>query len=224
MKTRTIICGVLLGVVLAGCSKSAMMDNAAYNPGEDIFGRETDAIVTVKKSPTDTVFFQLDDETRLFPLGTVEYSGMYRAMCHLYICKDVQPGYGYVTDVRWIEPLEQGPVVSSATGPDGLDIEDDWMTCVEDGWLTLHYSSWWGSNAVRHTVSLVTGTDASDPYLLELRHDAGGDRQEKYADALIAFDINSLPDTGDEYKTLTLKWKDTEGASKTRQFEFRSRK
>ena len=223
MKAKSLITFVLPALVLAGCSKANFDMQDSSRPGE-FFYSEIDAIVTVKKSPTDTVFFQLNEETRLFPLGKVEYSGMCRAMCRLYVYEEVMPGYGYLTDVRWLEPLEQGPVVSSAGGSDGLDIEDDWMTCVEDGWLTLHYSTWWGYNAIRHSISLVTGTDASDPYLLELRHDAAGDLQYEYADALIAFDINSLPDTGDETKTLTLRWKDTEGAANTRQFEFRSRK
>lgn len=224
MKAKSIISAALAAVVLAGCAKSMDYATSDQVKGEGLFNNETDAIVTVKTSADGTVYLQLDEETRLFPREEPDCPDMCRAMCRIIVREETVPGYGYLTDVLWIEPLEQGAFASSAAGSDGLDLEDDWMTCVEDGWLTLHYSTWWGYDAVRHEISLVSGTDASDPYVVELRHDACGDLRYEYADALIAFDINSLPDTGDQTMTLTLRWKDTGGADKSRQFEFRSRK
>ena len=44
------------------------------------------------------------------------------------------------------------------------------------------------------------------------------------ADSVVYFDLQSLPDTGDEVKTLTLKWKNSEGKLVERAFPFRSRR
>ncbi len=231
MRIRTLIGTVLVALCLAGCSKASYpgdrggMYDAENNqaiPAEDY-----DAIVTVKRSPTDTLYFQLSDNDRLFPSHYQNARGleMQRAICHLTEYPYLDSPYGHYVQVHWLELLEKGMVLkSAATGAgDGLDILNDWMTSVEDGFLTLHYRTWWGSGSVRHRLTLHSGLNPDDPYELLLVHDANGDEALELADALVYFDINSLPDTEGQYKTLTLKWTSGEGARTSRQFRFRSR-
>ena len=63
----------------------------------------------------------------------------------------------------------------------------------EDGYLTLRIRTLWSSPHATHVLNLVTGTNPEDPYELELRHDAKGDDNGSWGDALIAFNLNKLP-------------------------------
>ena len=54
-------------------------------------------------------------------------------------------------------------------------------------------------------------------------HSSNGDTPSKKADALVYFDINSLPSTGGDYVTLTLKWQSSAGEPAKKTFRFRSR-
>lgn len=184
------------------------------------------AIVTVRRSPTDTVYFQLDDVTRLYPVNyETPFTGPYRAICRLTTFNTVMPSYGPLTWVEWLEPVEEGAVTASApAGPgDRLDVMKDWMTTVEDGYLTVHYVTWWGSGEVRHSLSLHRGLNPEDPYELTLVHEAAGDEALEKGDALICFDLKDLPPTHGETKILTLKWLSGEGSQEESLFRFRSR-
>jgi hypothetical protein len=185
------------------------------------------AIVSVRTAPDGTVYFQVDDNTRLLPLGNTDpYRGLERIFCGLMIYADQVPEYGYRAAVLWYEALDKGAVsaVVPVGGDDPLDILSDWMTSCEDGYLTLHYETWWGDTAVPHAFTLVTGLNPDDPFEVTLRHDAKGDGRREKADSVVYFDLQSLPDTGDEDKTLTLKWKNSEGKLVERAFPFRSRR
>ena len=185
------------------------------------------AIVSVRTAQDGTVFFQVDDQTRLLPSGDpAPYKGLERILCGLIVYADQVPEYGHRADVLWYEALDKGTVssVASAGGDDPLDILSDWMTTCEDGYLTLHYETWWGDQTDPHTFTLVTGLNPDDPYEVLLRHDARGDGRKEKADSVVYFDLQSLPDTGDEVKTLTLKWKNSEGKLVGRTFPFRSRR
>lgn len=229
---------VLAGNLLAGCSKAARWDNASANADSD--RASYTAIVTVKQQADGTVFFQLDEERRLYPENYKHaYKGLQRIICGL---EERGKDRCYI---QWMEFLEQ-PVVSwgvefdepsqgdgdmpgggyvpPETYPqDGLDILEDWMTSVEDGFLTLHYSTWWGDGSVPHRFGLVPGTNPQDPYELLLWHDANGDAALEKADALICFDINGLPSTEGDYVNLRLKWTGCDGESASKVFRFRSR-
>ena len=223
MKRLTICMLALLPALLAGCAMAldkegmeAASDAAAYS-----------AIVSVRTDPSGTVYFQVDDRTRLLPSGdTAPYKGLERILCGLLIYADQVPDYGHRADVLWYEALDKGVVSAGASvgGDDTLDILSDWMTSCEDGYLTLHYETWWGDSAVPHAFTLVTGLNPDDPYEVTLRHDAKGDGRKEKADSIIYFDLQTLPDTGDEDKTLTLKWINSEGKLAERRFPFRSRR
>ena len=141
-----------------------------------------------------------------------------------YILLDTPDGQTPEVYVNWMEPIDTHPITAgeykSGAAPTGdpLDIVDNWMTSCEGGYLTIRYTAWWGGK-VRHDLSLVGGT-SKDPYQLLLIHDAHNDPMEGISDALVAFDLSSLPDT--EGKTVTLKvlYKSLEGTVKTVEFAY----
>ena len=225
MKRFTICMLALLPAILSGCTmaldKEGLLSSSASNAAA------YSAIVSVRTAPSGTVYFQVDDRTRLLPSGDTDpYKGLERILCGLLIYADQDAEYGHRADVLWYEALDKGTVSSgaSAGGDDTLDILSDWMTSCEDGYLTLHYETWWGGSGVPHTFTLVTGLNPDDPYEVMLRHDARGDGRKEKADSVIYFDLQTLPDTGDEDKTLTLKWINSEGKLAGRRFPFRSRR
>lgn len=219
-----VISGILCTLLLAGCAKEVMNPQGEYG----FESQDFTAIVTVHKSPTDTIYFQVDDTTRLFPTnyyGT--YTGLERIVCGITVFKEIVPNYGYRTSVDWFDQLDKGTFTTSkpAGSNDGLDILSDWMTSCEDGFLTLHYSTWWGDGSVQHDFTLVSGQNPSDPYEVLLVQNANGDgREGGKGDSIVYFDINSLPDTGDSYKTLTLKWTDSGGKAAEKEFRFKTRR
>lgn len=226
MMKRGTILSVLLGLaLLSSCAKEDYegVDNGGFYGTET---REYTAIVTVHKSPTDTVYFQVDDTTRLYPTNFQgRYTGLERIVCGITVANSIVPNYGYRTLVDWFEQLDKGTFANSKpAGNDGLDIISDWMTSCEDGFLTLHYSTKWGTAPVPHTFTLVAGLNPSDPYEVLLVQNANGDEKKTTADSIVYFDINSLPDTGDSYKTLTLKWTDSGGKTAEKEFRFKTRK
>jgi hypothetical protein len=187
------------------------------------------AIVTVKKSVLDTVYFQLNDSTTVYPRNYQDsYTHMERVFCHATVYTESTGSFNYTCDVDWAEPLDQGSVLPGAepqwdSVQDVLDIYDDWMTSVEDGYLTVHYNTFWGRSGIQHSFRLLMGTDPANPYSLVLLQDSHGDAGEDEADGIVCFDINSLPDTGGEYIPLSLKWKSLEGKVLERKFRFKTR-
>lgn len=222
MKMKNLIF-LLSALLLAGC-----MAAPAEPDGRD---RElpytTDAVVTVKQDTDGTVFFQLTDTQRLFPGNDYPFTRQMRAWGSLTIYAEEVPLYGNKVDVNWLEPLDEGkfvqilPALETKAGIDPMI--NSWVTDVEDGYLTLHYKTWWGDPAGHHDFYLVA-QDPANPYSLTLYHDSHADGQVSYTEGIIYFDINSLPDTGDYYKAVTLNWITTQGKAETAKFGFKTRK
>ena len=226
MTKRSTILSVLLGLALLSSCAKEDYNGGMWDIGDGDLAQDFTAIVTVHKSPTDTVYFQADDTTRLYPTNFQgSYTGLERIICGIRVLNSKVPNYGYRTAVNWFEQLDKGTFTNSKpAGNDGLDIISDWMTSCEDGFLTLHYSTKWGTTPVPHTFTLVAGQNPSNPYEVLLVQNANGDEKRITADSIVYFDINSLPDTGDSYKTLTLKWTDSGGKTAEKEFRFKTRK
>jgi len=114
-------------------------------------------------------------------------------------------------------------VNDSLYGNDPVDIVDDWVTVAEDGYLTLRFSTLWGNRGIAHKVNLLTGGNPDNPYEVEFRHDACGDAGSWRSDALVAFDLGKLPDTGGRTVKLTLVWQSFRGR-RTAEFDYCTRK
>ena len=215
--------------VLSGCSKAAFPDDApkgeytADAPSDEAPASADDAesytaIVTVKQDDGGHVCFQLDDAIRLYPVNYPEpFTRQCRIICGLTVWE------GNQCMVHWMDYLQEGAVQSGFSGnDDGVDVLEDWMTSVEDGYFTLHYQTLWGQDPQPHTLLLVPGEE--DPFQLRLIHLRNGDEALERADALIYFDLDTaLPSTGGVYQPLTLTWKNGAGETATKTFSYRSR-
>lgn len=202
---------ILWALLAVACSKGESA------PPQESADQETayTAIVTQKRDAQMQVYFQLDDNTIIYPVNfTDAFSGMRRLICGITV--DGSSCY-----IHWMDYLAEAQFVASASIPDdGIDVQDDWMTSVEDGYLTVHYFSWWGDGSTPHSLQVVQG---EHPYELNLRHSRNGDDAYEWADGLVYFDINSLPSTQGDYVTLTLNWTTGEGKAASKRFRFRTR-
>ena len=123
--------------------------------------------------------------------------------------------------VFWATPLDMGEVSHSAMDRQGdpISIVSDWMTNLEDGYVTLHYSIP-SKGKASHRFTLCPGEKENEYRLI---HDANGDSEGDLTDGLVCFYVASLlPETGDETVTLTLTYLDLDNTIKTLTFDYRS--
>ena len=216
---------IILMVLGAGCVSCSVGDVFLDSPDNYESSTPIDAtiIATVKQDEGGVYLWSKGE--RLNPVKSIDFSRQQRVMAS--VTKYFREESVYSADIHWMEPLDEGNFTYSASAPgsDPLDVNtSSWMTGVDDGYLTLSYVAKWGEHPLHHDFYLVAGLDKNDPYSLELRHNANGDKAFESAEGLICFDINSLPDTVGESKTITIKWKNTEGKTSITKFEFTSRK
>ncbi len=224
-KNRIFIVSALLASVVSLSS----CDIDDRTPMDYVFAN---AVVTVKPSG-ESFYLQLDDSTVVRPSNLVKSpfgDKEVRAFTN-YRIESMKKGE-QIGHVNWIrEMLTKKTVVSQGLdkdkeeyGNDAVEIVNAFPTVCEDGYLTLRFRTMWGrAGNVTHTVNLVRGVDESDPYLVEFRHNDGGDRKEVESDGYVSFRLDGLPDT--EGKTVTLKVRYTapSGDSKIISFDYRTR-
>ena len=229
MRIRHIIYLLVAGCLLTACFKGGMPGKGEVD-GSTLLGAiasdNYSAIVTVKQDENRVVFFQVDSVLRVYPLNYNQpFTEPKRLACGLidyeapvYDNEDYHFGM-----VEWVEELAQGMVESNKGDyyppDDGIDLLEDWMTSLEDAFLTLHYTTTWGDGSVVHRLLLVNGDQEGEFRLLHYRD---GDDKLWEADALIYFDLNDcLPKT--DGMDITLKWTTGAGESAEKSFRFRSR-
>ena len=136
--------------------------------------------------------------------------------------------------VEWATPLEQGGVsllnfeeafsADSFLATDPVDIVPDWITSLEDDFLTLHYTI--ASGDKKHSFGLYRGMGS--PVRFYLVHDADGDTGKALKDGIICFRLpmeNLFPEVGEgETVALTLHYLNLDHTQKTLTFEYRSPK
>ena len=123
--------------------------------------------------------------------------------------------------VEWAAPLDVGVVSLEAQTRQGdpVSVIRDWMTNLEDGFVTLHYASP-SMGIASHGFCLCPGEKEHEYRLI---HDANGDTEGDLTDGLICFDVSSLlPDTEGKTVTLSLTYIDLDKTSKTLTVDYRS--
>ena len=124
--------------------------------------------------------------------------------------------------IHWVTALEEGTVSRtpvSALGGDPMDIVTDWITSLEDGFLTIHYSVRTTGN-VLHTFTLAPGEKAGEYVLL---HDAHGDQGGELTEGIICFPVSALlPETGGETVTLSLDYLNLQNSRTRLTVDYRS--
>lgn len=197
------------------------------------------ALVTVKPDAENTSFrMQLNENTVLWPVnmrqspfGTKEV----RALVNFREPTDEEFKKGGIyadmtsVYVNWIDSILTKPMAENfgkeqnkeIYGNDPVEIINDWVTLAEDGYLTLRFRTRWGT--ATHHLSLVQRTDVDMPYFVTFYHDAGGETGNRVGDALVAFNLEGLPDTNGKTVDLTLQWESYSG-TKTATFKYCTRK
>ena len=223
---------VLLPLLFA-CMKAAYIDKelepGGYYSSADSEERSTDHAIGTLRTRDGQRYIQLDavsaglvvnpdvvadipDETRVFlQYRCVLYSAILPEFCSDAIL------------VEWATPLDTGEIRydMSAYEGDPLAVNLDWMTSLEDGFLTLHYSIP-SKGKASHGFSLYPG---ATPYEFRLVHDANGDTEGDLTDGLVCFRIGALlPDTGGKTVTLSLTYLYLDHTWKTLTVDYRTPK
>lgn len=191
------------------------------------------ALVTVKPVTDDSFFMQLDDHTTLFPVNINKSPFGEKEVRALVNYDEVnQPSgeYSKAVHVNWIDSILTKPIADDlgdkndeVYGTDPVEILRDWVTIAEDGYLTFSFRTRWGGNGKPHFVNLLKSQDPANPYEVEFRHNAFGDIYGEARDALVAFNLSSLPDTQGKTVKLKLKWNSFSGEKST-EFDYCTRK
>ncbi|MDF9831398.1 NigD-like protein [Parabacteroides sp. PF5-6] len=191
------------------------------------------ALVTVKPVDANSCYLQLDDATTLLPVNLTSSPFGEKEVRALMNFKEVDAssgGYTKAVHVNWIDSILTKPMVpdlalanDSVYGNDPVEMINDWVTIAEDGYLTLRFRTLWGNDNKPHLVNLLINPDPEKPYEVEFRHNAFGDHYGVQADGLVAFNLDSLPDTEGKTVKLKLKWHSFAG-EKTAEFDYCTRK
>lgn len=193
----------------------------------------SDGLVTVKLTDENSFYLQLDDSTTLLPVNmTTPPFGkkQMRALVNFDVVDKPSGKYTKAVNVNWIDSIltksiapDLGINNDSVYGKDPVDILKSWMTVSEDGYLTLCFSTIYGNSGKGHYVNLLMNSNPSNPYEVEFRHNAYGDVSGLERDGIVAFNLDSLPDTNGKTVKLKLKWKSFTG-DKSTEFDYCTRK
>lgn len=190
------------------------------------------ALVTVKPIDDNSFFLQLDDNTTLLPTNITKPpfgDKEVRALINYSKVDKPSGDYTEAVHINWIDSIltkqiafDLGAENDEIYGTDAVEMINDWVTIAEDGYLTLRFRTRYGDTKP-HLVNLLASTDPANPYEVEFRHNAYGDIYGSLADGLVAFNLNSLPDTEGKTVKLKLKWKSFSG-DKSAEFDYTTRK
>ncbi len=191
------------------------------------------ALVTLKTdAASGQPFMQLNDSVTLvdtnykkWPFETANKKEVRALVSVVFDDKDkneAQRSVHLVTLFDTIRTKAMSPIVSDIEktyGDDPVEIVDSWKTVCEDGYLTLHFRTYFGGKKI-HTLRLVRMTDGT----LRLFHDANGDDKGVASDGLIAFRLGDVPkpEDGSKYQNITLKWTSFSG-EKSHTFKYKYR-
>ena len=158
------------------------------------------AVVTVKKNDAGSTYLQIDDNTKAFPTNFKfeKFGNEVRALCVLSDFRESN-ATDYACEVEAIDSIRTKDVVTYQTGMDlskygndPLDIVASFISVLEDGYLTLHIRSMWGTTGIKHYLNLIEGVDPDHPEVVELRQDFNGDVPYGALDSYAAFRLKSL--------------------------------
>lgn len=192
----------LLPIAMLLCS-ATMMQSCLDSDDDDryvICPTSPNALVTVCPAEDGSFAMILDDKTTLYPTNMPKSPFGQKEVRALVNYTPVDAFYGVsgvqinrIDSIRTKLPVADLRESNNETyGNDPIEIVKDWVTVAEDGYLTLRVRTVWGPGNRPHYLNLVSGMNPDDPFEVELRQDAQGDTEGRFADALIAFNLNGL--------------------------------
>ena len=230
--------GLVALLAAVGCAKMEdyAIDNRGYfDPGKSV---NEDLAIGTLRSQDGVRYIKLDDKTCsqvMNPETVSDIKDGTRVFLEFrYVVAEKVASF--CTDailVEWVSPIDAGDVYfigfeesfsvdnkKSRTYTDPVDIVTDWMTSLEDGFLTLHYMIPQSGNK-KHGFAVYPSMDKQEFYLV---HDADGDKGP-VSDGIVCFDVSHLlPDTGGEKVKLSLVYIDLNNTEKRLTVEYCSPK
>ena len=182
-----------------------LSDDATLDPvgWQNPFSREVRALVAYSDLKQDS-----DLCTKSVKVERID-SIVTRDAAYIEAESDLEGGSDYPvftvpTGFRTTEELMNASTPLEIVSSDG---QIDWMTFSEDGYLMIHFATFWGEIA-QHTVNLYALRDHPDH--LYLVHKDNGDLQSSWKESLVAFKICHLypfrKDGFDNPESIVLHW------------------
>ena len=227
-------------LIIAAFAAALSLTSCLKDDTQDISKFYANALVTVKHTPQGEFFLQLDDNTtaKTSNLSKSPYGDkQVRALANISDKGEYVPSaeggadFDRLVEVNWIDSIRTKALVETLGsreedekewGNAPIDVIANWVTILEDGYVTLAFCGLWGDPSEKHMISLVSGTNPEDPYYLELMHNPLNDRYE-YGNAyeatgVIAFDLSSLPPIESDDVELKIHYKSLHFGEKTIRF------
>ena len=197
----------LVALLLVGCAKAAdnMADYERF-PESGMSVGEGLAIGTLR-SQDGVRYIRLDEKTCsqvVNPESVADIKDGTRVFLEFryVVVSQLASCYTDAILVEWASPIDQGSMylfnfeeafgeesIRSATYTDPMDIVTDWMTSLEDGFLTLHYMIP-TSGEKKHKFALYQSLyNYNDFYLV---HNADGDTKGSVTDGIVCFDMAGI--------------------------------
>ena len=214
MKLRGIHIGWVMALltVLSGCMKETAPGHQSSS--WDMESQMQHAVATLR-SQNGVRYLQLDPVSKGWIVNPEAVSGI-PDVTRLFVQYDVIRAEGmpsFCTEpvrVDWATPLDvgsvslgQGDIAYTSVSGDPVDVVSDWVTSLEDGFLTVHYSAPVSGNK-KHSFLLCKG---ASPYAFYFVHDAHGDEGGALTDGIVCFPVEEyLPDTGGKTGQLSLEY------------------
>ena len=219
-------------LMAVACMATLAISSCGVNDDENYGQMFPTAVVTIKPVDANSFYMQLDEQTTLKPVnmkGSPYGEEEVRALVYYTEVNDDPAPYDKAVRLTWVDDILTKPTVvrdennTEDYGDDPVDIIDDWVTIVEDGYLTLRFRTISSNTGQPHRVSLVA-ENLENPYEVRFCHDAYGDVVgNNMFDGLVAFRLNSLPDTNGQTVKLKLVW-DSFSGEKSHEFDYCTRK
>ncbi|PIN28950.1 NigD-like protein [Prevotella intermedia] len=219
MKTGKIFLGLIS--IFTACSLFTSCDNDT----NDNIKRFPNAIVTIKPINGGESFNVWVSEKVQGPPSNLTKSPYgnkeVRAIANIKEEKDAQ-GKTKIY-INWMDSIRTKQAIALKNpelelkkyGEDRLEIINGFGTVVEDGYLTLRFSTAMRDLKLKRDLNLIVQHSEKEPYKLVLAYNAHGDNRGRMASSLIAFRLSEIDKiakkNGKKEVTLQLHWKSYQG-------------
>lgn len=219
MKTSKIFLGLIS--IFTACSLFTSCDN----DNNDNIKRFPNAIVTIKPINGGESFNVWVSEKVQGPPSNLTKSPYgnkeVRAIANIKEEKDAK-GKTKIY-INWMDSIRTKQAIALKNpelelkkyGEDRLEIINGFGTVVEDGYLTLRFSTAMRDLKLKRDLNLIVQHSEKEPYKLVLAYNAHGDNRGRMASSLIAFRLSEIDKiakkNGKKDVTLQLHWKSYQG-------------
>ncbi len=222
----------VLSVLLSlfSCSKAMDIDpkaDSSYTSSEGPFDDRASLAIGTVREQAGVRYIQLDPKSAAYVINPSEIqvipSGTRVFLEYRRVLSSETPAF--CTEailVEWTSPLDMGEIRYDmmARESDPVSIKTDWITSVEDGFLTLHYA-FPSKGKASHRFSLYPG---GTKYDFRLLHEANGDVEGDLTDGIICFPIGEQLFESDGKITFSVTYIDLNRKEKTLTLDYRSPK